>query len=252
MSGHNKWANIKHRKGAQDAKRSKIFTKIIRELTIAARDGGGDTESNPRLRVAVEKARGANMPKDKIETAIKKGTGELEGEILMENLYEGYGPEGVALIISVVTDNKNRAAQELRHILSKHGGSLAESGAVAWNFEKKAIITVSKEEIADAEEFMMQAIELGAEDIDESSDPVEITTESDQMATVRDGLKDLGYSSVKGDLTYNAKTTVKISGNPAEKLFKLLDALEDNDDVQNVYGNYEIDDSEMERLASMF
>lgn len=250
MSGHNKWANIKHRKGAQDAKRSKIFTKIIKELTIAARDGGGDLESNASLRTAYDKAKNANMPKDKIETAIKKGTGELEGEELLEISYEGYGPAGVALIISVVTDNKNRAAQEIRHLLSKNGGSLAESGAVAWNFERKAMITVPKEEVSDFDEFMMEIIEAGAEDISETSNPIEITTEPEVMSEVRDKLIEMGYSP-NYDLTYLPKNTVKVSGNDAEKLFKLIDALEDNDDVQNVYGNYEVDDKEMERLASI-
>lgn len=248
MSGHNKWANIKHRKGAQDAKRSKIFTKIIRELTIAARDAGGDPDANPRLRAAMDKAKDANMPKDKIETAIKKGTGELEGEELHELLYEGYGPAGIALIISVVTDNKNRSAQEVRHILSKHGGSLAENGAVSWNFERKALIKVPKEEVGDFEEFMMEAIEAGAEDIDENSDPVEITTDPDLMAQVRDTLKEAGYSADE-ELTYIPKNTVSISGNDAEKLIKLLNALDDNDDIQDVYGNYDIDDAEFERIS---
>ncbi|MDK2945435.1 YebC/PmpR family DNA-binding transcriptional regulator [Geotoga petraea] len=248
MSGHNKWANIKHRKGAQDAKRSKVFTKIIRELTIAARDAGGDPDANPRLRAAMDKAKDANMPKDKIETAIKKGTGELEGEELHELLYEGYGPAGIALIISVVTDNKNRSAQEIRHILSKHGGSLAENGAVSWNFERKALIKVPKEEVEDFEEFMMEAIEAGAEDIDENSDPVEITTDPDLMAQVRDTLKEAGYSADE-ELTYIPKNTVTITGNDAEKLIKLLNVLDDNDDVQDVYGNYDIDDAEFERIS---
>ncbi|MDN5341757.1 YebC/PmpR family DNA-binding transcriptional regulator [Oceanotoga sp. DSM 15011] len=248
MSGHNKWANIKHRKGAQDAKRSKAFTKIIREITIAARDGGGDADANPRLRSAVDKAKAANMPKDKIETAIKKGTGELEGEELTELLYEGYGPAGVALLISVVTDNKNRSAQEIRHLLSKGNGSLAEAGAVSWNFERKGLIKVPKEEVSDMEEFMMQAIEAGAEDITEDTDPIEITVEPDLTSDVREALKADGYS-IEDELTYNPKTTVNISGNDAEKLLKLLDNLEDNDDVQQVFGNYDIDDAELEELS---
>ncbi|MDO7975669.1 YebC/PmpR family DNA-binding transcriptional regulator [Oceanotoga teriensis] len=248
MSGHNKWANIKHRKGAQDAKRSKAFTKIIREITIAARDGGGDADANPRLRSAVDKAKAANMPKDKIETAIKKGTGELEGEELTELLYEGYGPAGVALLISVVTDNKNRSAQEIRHLLSKGNGSLAEAGAVSWNFERKGLIKVPKEEVSDMEEFMMQAIEAGAEDITEDTDPIEITVEPDLTSEVREALKADGYS-IEDELTYNPKTTVNISGNDAEKLLKLLDNLEDNDDVQQVFGNYDIDDAELEELS---
>ncbi|MCP5455671.1 MAG: YebC/PmpR family DNA-binding transcriptional regulator [Thermotogae bacterium] len=247
MSGHNKWSNIQHRKGAQDAKRSKVFTKIIRELTVAAREGG-DANSNPRLRTAIEKAREANMPKDKMETAIKKGTGELGGEELFELTYEGYGPDGVALIISVVTDNKNRSAQEIRHILSKHGGSLAESGAVSWNFEKKSLFSIPKDEIQDSEEFMMQAIEAGADDIDDSEDPVEVKGAPDAVATVRDALSGFGYT-VKAELVYEPKTTVSVSGSSAEKVMKLLNALDENDDVQDVYGNYDIDDEEMERIA---
>ncbi|SHE86380.1 DNA-binding regulatory protein, YebC/PmpR family [Marinitoga hydrogenitolerans DSM 16785] len=247
MSGHNKWANIKHRKAAQDAKRSKIFTKLIRELTVAAKEGGPDPESNPRLRTAIEKAKEANMPKDKIEASIKKGAGGTEADSYVEIMYEGYGPAGVAIIMRALTDNKNRAAQEVRHILSKHGGSLAESGAVAWNFERKAMIIVPKNEVADLDEFMMVALDAGAEDVIEDEN-IQVIASPDDMVKVRDTLKDMGYS-VKATLTYIPKTTVKVVGSDAEKLLKLLDALEDSDDIQEVFANFEIDDEEMERLA---
>ncbi|PNR97151.1 YebC/PmpR family DNA-binding transcriptional regulator [Petrotoga sp. 9PWA.NaAc.5.4] len=249
MSGHNKWANIKQRKTTQDAKRSKMFTKLIRELTVAAREGGSDPEANPRLRTAIDNAKAANMPKDKIEAAIKKGTGELEGEELTEIMYEAYAPGGVALLISVVTDNKNRTAQELRHVLSKWGGSLAESGSVSWNFERKGLITVPKEEIEDLDEFMLATIESGAEDIDETADPIEIVTSPENLTKVRNTLKQMGYT-VRDQLTYIPKTTVKLSEEDAEKLLKLLDALDDMDDVQEVYGNYDIADEVMEKLAA--
>ncbi|MFA6841864.1 MAG: YebC/PmpR family DNA-binding transcriptional regulator [Defluviitoga tunisiensis] len=249
MSGHNKWANIKARKTVQDAKRSKMFTKLIRELTIAAREGGGDPESNPRLRTAIENAKAANMPKDKIEAAIKKGTGESSGEELFEIMYEAYAPGGVALLISVVTDNKNRTAQEIRHTLSKHGGTLAESGSVAWNFERKGLLTVPKEEVDDLEELLLLAIEAGAEDIDEETDPIEIITSPENLTSVRNALKEAGYT-VNEQLTYLPKTTVKASDEDAEKILKLLDALDEMDDVQDVYGNYDIDDEVMERLAA--
>ncbi|KAF2956067.1 YebC/PmpR family DNA-binding transcriptional regulator [Marinitoga sp. 38H-ov] len=247
MSGHNKWANIKHRKAAQDAKRSKIFTKLIRELTVAAKEGGADPESNPRLRTAIEKAKEANMPKDKIDAAIKKGAGGTEADSYVEIMYEGYGPAGVAIIMRALTDNKNRAAQEVRHILSKHGGSLAESGAVAWNFERKGLIEIPKEEVADLDEFMMTALDAGAEDVVEDEN-IQVIASPDDMAQVRDTLKDNGFS-VKASLTYIPKTTVKISGSDAEKMLKLMDALEDSDDIQEVFANFEIDDEEMERLA---
>ncbi|TYB91477.1 MAG: YebC/PmpR family DNA-binding transcriptional regulator [Kosmotoga sp.] len=248
MSGHNKWANIKHRKQAQDAKRSKIFTKIIRELMVAAREGGTDPETNNSLRVAIDKAKDANMPKDTMEKAIKKGAGELEGQSFVEVMYEAYAPGGVALLIRTLTDNKNRTAQEIRHLLSKHGGNLAESGSVAWMFERKGILTVPKKEISDMEEFELMAIDAGAEDIKDDTDPVEIITEPDQASDSKTTLKENGYS-VSYQLTYLPKNTIEITGEDAEKLVKLLNYLEDNDDVQEVYGNFDIDDAEMESLV---
>jgi len=247
MSGHNKWANIKHRKAAQDAKRSKIFTKIIRELTVAAREGGGDPEKNPRLRAAIERAREANMPKDTMEKAIKRGTGELEGVNYEEVIYEGYAPGGVAMMIRALTDNRNRTAQELRHILSKNGGNMAESGSVSWVFERKGVINIPKESISDLEELMMIAIDAGAEDIKENEDPVQIITDPSNVMSIKQALEGTGYKC-EANITYIPKNTVKVTGKDAEKVLELLEKLEDMDDVQEVYANFEIDDKEMEEI----
>ena len=249
MSGHNKWANIKHRKMAQDAKRSKIFTKLIREIIVAAREGGGDPEKNPRLRAAIERAKAANMPKENIERAIKRGTGELEGEQLYEITYEAYAPGGVALFIKVVTDNKNRSAQEIRHTLSKYGGSLAESGAVSWIFERKGIINIPREKVADLEELAMIAIDAGAEDIKDDEDPIQIITSPEDLSTVRKALEDAGYE-VEANVSYIPKNTVRVTGGDAEKLLRLLNALEELDDVQEVISNFEMDDAEMEKIMA--
>ncbi len=249
MSGHNKWANIKHRKMAQDAKRSKIFTKLIREIIVAAREGGGDPEKNPRLRAAIERAKAANMPKDNIERAIKKGTGELEGEQLHEITYEAYAPGGVALFIKVVTDNKNRSAQEVRHILSKYGGNLAESGSVSWIFERKGIINIPREKASDVEELAMVAIDAGAEDIKDDEDPIQITTAPENLSAVRDAIEQAGYE-VEASVSYIPKNTVRVTGADAEKLLKLLNALEELDDVQEVISNFEMDDAEMEKIMA--
>jgi len=248
VSGHNKWANIKHRKGAQDKKRSSLFTKLIRELTVAAKEGGGDPTSNPRLRAAIDKAKGGNMPKDTIEKAIKKGTGELEGVEYIEITYEGYAAGGVAMIVTTLSDNKNRTAQEVRHTFSKYNGNMAESGSVAWIFEKKGTMNIPASEIADAEEFMMQAIEAGAEDIDDASDPVEVTTLPEDMMKVADGLKSENYNPVDVEFTYVPKNTVQVTGRDAEKVLKLVSKLEELDDVQNVYANFDISDEEMEQI----
>lgn len=247
MSGHNKWANIKHRKAAQDAKRSKIFTKIIRELTVAAREGGGDPEKNTRLRAAIEKAREANMPKDTMEKAIKRGTGELEGANYEEVIYEGYAPGGVALMIRALTDNRNRTAQELRHILSKNGGNMAESGAVSWVFERKGTINVPKDSISDMDELMMLAIDAGAEDIKENEDPVQIITDPSNVMNVKQALEEAGYKC-EANITYIPKNSVRVTGKDAEKVLDLLEKLEDMDDVQEVYANFDIDDKEMEEI----
>ncbi|HHF08845.1 MAG: YebC/PmpR family DNA-binding transcriptional regulator [Thermotogae bacterium] len=247
MSGHNKWANIKHRKAAQDAKRSKIFTKIIRELMVAAREGGTDPMTNAALRAAMDKAKAANMPKDTMEKAIKKGAGELEGQSFVEAMYEGYAPGGVAMLIRALTDNKNRTAQEIRHILSKHGGNMAESGSVSWMFERKGVISIPKSEISDMDEFQLLVIDAGAEDIKDEDDPVQIITSPEQVSDIKSTLEENGFS-VSYELTYIPKNTVAVSGGDAEKLLKLLNLLEDSDDVQEVYANFEMDDSEMEAI----
>ncbi len=249
MSGHNKWANIKHRKMAQDAKRSKMFTKIIRELIVAAREGGGDPEKNPRLRAAIERAKAANMPKDNIERAIKKGTGELEGEQYYETAYEAYAPGGVALLIKAVTDNKNRTAQEVRHALSRYGGSMAESGSVSWIFERRGIINIPRERVSDVEELAMIAIDAGAEDIKDDEDPIEIVTAPESLSDVRKALEEAGYE-VEANISYIPKNTVHVTGTDAEKLLKLLNVLEDLDDVQEVISNFEMDDAEMEKIIA--
>ncbi len=249
MSGHNKWANIKHRKMAQDAKRSKIFTKIIRELIVAAREGGGDPDKNPRLRAAIERAKAANMPKENIERAIKKGTGELEGEQYYEVAYEAYAPGGVALLIKAVTDNKNRTAQEVRHALSKYGGSMAESGSVSWIFERKGIINIPRDRVADIEELAMLAIDAGAEDIKDDEDPIEIVTAPENLSDVKAALEEAGYE-VEANISYIPKNTVRVTGADAEKLLKLLNVLEDLDDVQEVISNFEMDDAEMEKIIA--
>jgi YebC/PmpR family DNA-binding regulatory protein len=250
MSGHNKWANIKHRKEAQDSKRSAEFTKVIRELTVAARVGGSDADSNPRLRTAIEKAREANMPKDTVERAIKRGSGDLEGVSYEEVMYEGYAPAGVALYISTLTDNKNRTIADIRHILTKYGGSLAEGGSVGWQFERKGVISVSKENVKDGDEFMMKAIEAGAEDIKEDEDEYTITTPPEALYKVVDTLKNSGYEMGSYEPTFIPKMTVRVSGKDAERVLQVVNFLEDLDDVQEVYSNFDIDDKELEEIMS--
>ncbi len=250
MSGHNKWANIKHRKAAQDSKRSAEFTKVIRELTVAARTGGGDPNMNPRLRTAIDKARQVNMPKDTIERAIKRGTGELEGVSYDEIMYEGYAPAGVAMYISTLTDNKNRTTADIRHILSKYGGNLAESGSVAWQFERKGIINVKKEAVADGDEFMMSAIDAGADDIKEDDEGYEVVTAPENLLKVVDALKSAGYEIESYENTFVPKMTVHVTGKDAEKVLQVISLIEDLDDVQEVYANFDIDDEELEEIMS--
>lgn len=249
MSGHNKWANIKHRKMAQDAKRSQLFTKLIRELIVAAREGGGNPDTNPRLRAAIERAKEASMPKENIERAIKRGTGEIEGAEFQEIIYEAYAPGGVALYIRALTDNKNRTAQELRHVLSRHGGSLAEPGSVGWVFERKGIVQIPREQVANAEEVMMIAIDAGAEDIKEQEDPIRIIANPEDVMKIKDALEANGYK-VEASIGYVPKSTVRVTGKDAERLLTLLNALEDMDDVQEVFSNFEMDDAEMEAILA--
>lgn len=250
MSGHNKWANIKHRKGAQDKRRSSLFTKIIRELTIAAKEGGGEADGNPRLRAAIDKAREGNMPKDTIEKAIKRGTGELEGVEYIEVMYEGYGPAGVAMLVYSTTDNKNRAAQEVRHVFSKYGGNLAESGAVGWIFEKRGSFFVDRGEISDMDEFMLEAIDFGADDVDDSSDPVSILTLPENLMKLADTLTAKGMHPKEIEFTYEPKNSVAVTGKDAEKVLYLISKLEELDDVQNVYANFDINEDEMEKIMA--
>ncbi len=240
MSGHSKWSSIKHKKGAADAKRGKMFTKLIKEITVAARmGGGGDPASNPRLRSAVLAAKAENMPKDNIERAIKKGTGELEGVSYEEITYEGYGPAGAAVLVESLTDNKNRTVADVRHIFSKSGGNLGENGCVAWMFEKKGYITVSKEKVSE-ETLMEIALEAGAEDIKEDDKVFEIITATDSFESVKSALDKVSIICQEAEITMLPKTTTNLEGKDAEKMIKLMETLEDSDDVQKVYTNADI------------
>jgi YebC/PmpR family DNA-binding regulatory protein len=241
MSGHSKWSTIKRKKGAADAKRGKIFTKLIKELTIAAREGGGDPSGNPRLRLAIDNAKAANMPADNIERAIKKATGELEGTTISELTYEGYGPGGIAILVEVATDNKNRTVAEVRHLFSKHGGNMGESGSVAWMFEKKGIITLPKQGKSE-EDILEIALNAGAEDMRTEEDFFEIQTDIESFETVRKALVDEELTIENASLQWIAKNTINIGGENAEKLLKLIEGLEDSDDVQNVYSNADFDE----------
>lgn len=249
MAGHSKWAQIKHQKAKNDAKRGQIFTKLIREITVAARLGGGDPDLNPRLRLAIEKAKEHNMPKDNIEKAIKKGTGELEGVNYIEATFEGYGPGGVALLIETVTDNKNRTTGEIRHIFSKYGGNLGSPGSVAWQFEQKGIIQIDKDKI-DEETLLEIVLDAGAQDITTEVDYYEVSTTPHDFIKVKSALEEKKIPIKFADVLMVPKNTVSVSEKDAEKLLKLIDALENNDDVQKVHGNYDIPDEIIEKLAS--
>ncbi len=250
MAGHNKWSSIKHRKAAVDAKRGKIFTKLIREITVAAKTGGGNPETNTRLRAAIAAAKDANMPKDNIEKAIKRGTGELEGVNYEEIKYEGYGPGGAAVLVEVLTDNRNRAASEIRHIFSKNNGSLGESGCVSWLFDKKGLIIVSKD-VVDEDTLFDIAIEAGADDISEADDgkTFEVVTEVAAFEDVKKALKENNIEYIEANITMIPQNSVKLSGKDAENMIKLMNALEDSDDVQKVHSNFDIDDSILEKFA---
>jgi len=241
MSGHSKWATIRRKKGALDAKRGKLFTKLIKELTIAAREGGGDPAGNPRLRLAIDNAKAANMPADNIERAIKKGTGELEGTTISELTYEGYGPGGIALLVEVATDNKNRTVAEVRHIFSRHSGNMGESGSVAWMFEKKGIITLPKQGKSE-DDIMELVLNAGAEDMRTEDEYFEIQTDVESFESVRKALAEKKLAMDNASLQWIAKNTVNIAGENAEKMMKLIEGLEDCDDVQNVYSNADFDE----------
>jgi YebC/PmpR family DNA-binding regulatory protein len=247
MSGHSKWHSIKHKKAKVDAQRGRIFTKIIKEITVAARIGGGDPDSNPRLRVALAAAKAANMPAKNIDNAVKKGTGEMPGVVYEDVSYEGYGPGGVAVYITAVTDNRNRTVAEIRHLFGKYGGNLGENGSVAWIFERKGLITVPKDRYTE-DELMEIALESGAEDIQVADDYYEIYTAFEDFSQVRSGLESNSVTYEEANLTMIPQNTVSIEGKQAEQMMKMMDALDEHDDVQNVYANFEIDDAEMERI----
>jgi YebC/PmpR family DNA-binding regulatory protein len=247
MSGHNKWSTIKHKKGAADAKRGKIFTKLIKEITIAARMGGGDIGSNPRLRSAVLEAKSENMPKENIERAIKKGTGELEGVSYEESTYEGYGPGGAAVIVESLTDNKNRAVAEIRHIFSKCGGNLGENGCVAWMFSKKGYMGVDMKAVTE-DRLMEIALEAGAEDVRQDKDVFEVITAPADFETVRQALEQAAIPFSDAEVTMLPQNTQTLEGKEAEQMIRLMDTLEDCDDVQKVYTNADISDEVMSRL----
>jgi YebC/PmpR family DNA-binding regulatory protein len=239
MSGHSKWSTIKHKKAAEDARRGKLFTRLTKEITIAAREKGGDPEFNPRLRLAIEKAKEANMPKDNIERAIKRGTGELEGQELQEIVYEGYAPHGVGLLVEVVTDNRNRAVAELRHALSKYGGSMAEAGAVSWQFSRKGFLKL-KEGVQDEDELFLIAADAGAEDVSFDDGTPEIVTDLDHFAAVRDTLEEMGYELDEATMIYEPNTPLSLDHRETVQVMKVIEQLEELDDVQNIYSALEV------------
>lgn len=244
MSGHSKWSTIKRKKGAADAKRGKIFSRLAKEITVAARLGGGDQNSNARLRTVLLASRAANMPSDNIDRAIKKGTGELPGVSYDEVRYEAYGPGGVALIIDVLTDNKNRTIAEIRHIVNRMGGNMAEAGAVAWNFDPRGAITVSKGSLSE-EEVFEKVVEAGGDDVDAEGDAYEIATAPNQLHAVAEALESMGLAPIEVKLTMEPKTTIDLEGKPLASLLRLLEELEDHDDVQDVFSNMNATDEAM-------
>jgi YebC/PmpR family DNA-binding regulatory protein len=245
MSGHSKWHSIKHKKGAADAKRGKIFTRLIKELTVAARAGGGDPDMNPRLRTIIAEAKQNNMPADNIKRAIRRGTGEEPGVSYEEAQYEGYGPGGAALIIDVLTDNKNRTVGELRHLLEKHGGNLAAAGAVSWMFHKKGYIVVEKSK-ADEEKLMGAVLEAGADDLQDDEDNWEVLSAPESFPSVNEAVKALGIEPATAQVSMIPQNYVKLEGKPAQQMVKLMEALEEHDDVQHVWSNFDISEKEIE------
>ncbi len=248
MSGHSKWANIKHRKGAQDAKRGNLFQKLVRAIIIAAKEGGGDPSMNMRLKTAIERAKAVSVPNDNIMRGIKRGTGEIDGGQFDEILYEAYGPNGVAILIEILTDNRNRAASEMRTLLTRNGGSLGEAGSVAWMFERKGVIEVSGKDL-DEEALMTVALEAGAEDLQNQGDGFLVYSEPSIFGQVRDALEKAGYVVTRAETEMVPKNTIMIENKEkAQKILRLMDLLEEHDDVQNAYGNFDIPDEIMESL----
>jgi len=248
MSGHSKWHSIKHKKGAVDAKRGKVFTRLIKEITVAARLGGGDADGNPRLRTAIAAAKAENMPKDNIERAIKKGTGELEGTSYKESSYEGYGPGGAAVLVDCLTDNRNRAVAEVKHQFERHGGNLGEPGCVSWIFEKKGVIVLEKDKV-DEEKLLELALEAGAEDVKEEGTEFEVITNPADFEAVKGAVEEAGLPYTLAEITMTPKNTVKLEGKQAQQMLSLMQALEDNDDVNQVYANFDISDDVLEAMS---
>jgi YebC/PmpR family DNA-binding regulatory protein len=249
MSGHSKWSTIKRKKGAVDAKRGKAFTKIIKEIMVAARMGGGDINANPRLRSAVLAGKAENMPKENIDRAIKKGAGELEGVTYEEITYEGYGPGGVAMLVQALTDNKNRTVADVRHVFSKHNGNLGETGCVSWMFENKGLILIDKTGVEE-DKLLEVALDAGALDVKDNSKEFEITVSPVDYEKVKQTIEGAGFKPTYSEVTMVPQSTIKLVGKEAEQMLKLMEGLEDSDDVQKVYANFDIADEEMERLSA--
>jgi YebC/PmpR family DNA-binding regulatory protein len=249
MSGHSKWHSIKHKKAARDAKRGKLFTKLIKEITIAARLGGGDLNANPRLRTAVTAAKAQSMPNDNIDRAIKKGTGELGGGQLEQIAYEGYGPGGVAIIAEVLTDNRNRVVAELRFIFSRHGGNLGETGCVAWMFKRRGVITIDKS-AADEDRLIELALDAGADDVVSDDDSYQVMTPVEKFGAVRDAIERARIPIASADLTMVPENTIKVTGHTAQQVLKLMEELEDHEDVQGVSANFDMDEEEMAQFSA--
>jgi YebC/PmpR family DNA-binding regulatory protein len=249
MSGHSKWSTIKHKKAALDAKRGRAFTRVIKELTIAARLGGGDPGGNPRLRTAIADAKAVNMPADNIKRAIQKGTGELPGVTYEEVFYEGYGPGGVAVLLEVLTDNKMRTTPEIRHLFTKHGGNLGEPNSVAWMFEKRGQIVIPTSQVSE-DRLMDLVLEAGGEDLSREGDNFEVSTSPGAFPTVREALEKVGVTPTEAAVVMEPKTTIHLDGKKAQQCIKLLEVVEEHDDVQHVYANLEFDDSELDEAAA--
>ncbi|HHU91973.1 MAG TPA: YebC/PmpR family DNA-binding transcriptional regulator [Halanaerobiaceae bacterium] len=250
MAGHSKWANIKHKKGREDARRGKLFSKLSRMITVAAREGGGDPDTNSELRLVIQKAKDQNMPNDNIERAIKRGTGEISGVNYERFVYEGYGPGGVALYMEMMSDNRNRTASEIRHLLSKYGGNLGETGCVAWMFQRRGQLVVDLDNTGlDEDTLMLMAIEAGADDIVTEGNLVNIYTEAANMEEVRKNLEGEGIEFVSADIAMIPENTIELDADTARKTLKLMDVLEDHDDVQEVYSNFDIPDEIMQEIA---
>ena len=248
MSGHSKWAGIKHKKAVIDAKRGKAFTKLVKEITVAAREGGGHPDSNPRLRTAILNAKAQNVPNDKIETSILRGTGQLPGVVFEELIYEGYGPGGVAIIVEVATDNKNRGVSDMRYIFSKNGGNLGDKGSVAWMFSKKGLITIDKDK-ANEDDLIVIVLDAGADDVQVGDDSFEIITTPENFENVKDAIQEAGIETVLAEVSMMPQTFVKVEGKEALQVLKLMEVLEDYDDTQNVYSNFDMPDEIMEQAA---